>query len=692
MPDTNQDIIAKLTQQIVSQGTTAKWQGSVDAQTAAKDMAKIMAGIGITDISQFGKVTQTGLMQDVKPDGRGGFVDQKGNPVDSKLVEQQTYNGEGGEYTYYTAPIGTLEAFGNKTTGQVVPNTYGERQKDNAFGGTYQGKGNTAYRVELTPDGKPVFYTTQESSSDAADWMPIVQLALAATGAGGLLGNAILGAGASEVAAGALGNAILGGATSGLAGGDILKGALLGGAGGALSGYLQGGPIDASNMTSAQFNDALETQLIKSMQDAGLSTTQISQWLENASAADIASLTSKIPVTGATDNLIIDAAKTPITANALTNVLSQVPTIVTTAETPKKVDIPANVLNTTTTADTTKTTETKDDKKSPFNLSTSDVIRLIGTGTTLYALNQAKNAGTGGPTQYDIVPVPTDWTSPQSIARTWNYPKPIDFGTADLLKGTQWEKYLNQSATPNKLNDMNYNQLLASLKSNKPVTINDVIAGITSQYTGNVNPSGLVTGGGTNANPLTGTAKVTLNNLINTLSNATVEDKVKAYNDLAKTGLSDADIRTAVTNTIGNQSNADWNYLQQLATTQNPAFKLSADALTGLQSASAQDKANAYNNLLSQGYTDAQIRGSINNQVGMQTDTDWQALQSLARPNQLNTLISAIGTGTPQQKAATYNQLLGQGFSDADILNAANAKFGQQSSADWSALQNLAKA
>ncbi len=116
--------------------------------------------------------------------------------------------------------------------------------------------------------------------------MPIVQLALAATGAGGLLGGSLLGAGASQIASNALGNAILGGVTTGIAGGDPLKGALLGGAGGALSGYLQGGPIDASNMTATQFNDALESQLISSMQGAGLTNAQITQFLENASAAD----------------------------------------------------------------------------------------------------------------------------------------------------------------------------------------------------------------------------------------------------------------------------------------------------------------------------------------------------------------------------------------------------------------------
>lgn len=237
-PNTSQSAIDALTQQILGQGTTDKWRGGVDAQTAAKDMAKIMAGIGITDINQFGKFTQTGIPEQVRPDGRGGFVDMKGKPVDPSIVQVSEYSGEAGNWTDYTAPVGTQEVYGNKATGQVVPETYGERQTGNAFGGTFEGKGNTGYRVDFDASGKPVFYTTGASSSDAANAMPFIQMALLATGAGGLLGNALLGSGASQVAANALGGAILGGGTSALTGGDVLKGALMGGAGGALSGYL----------------------------------------------------------------------------------------------------------------------------------------------------------------------------------------------------------------------------------------------------------------------------------------------------------------------------------------------------------------------------------------------------------------------------------------------------------------------
>jgi len=193
--------IDNLIKQIQSQGTTSKWTGGYGADAATKDMARILDSIGITDIKQFGPI--------------------------SRQVEQYVGSDDGGNPIYETQ---TENTFGNKLTGQAVPVTYSERQTGNAWGGTFEGKGNTGYRVDFTPDGTPIFYTTGASSSDVKNWMPLLQLGLAVSGAGGLLGNALLGSGASQVASNVLGNAILGGTTTGIAGGDILKGALTAGA------------------------------------------------------------------------------------------------------------------------------------------------------------------------------------------------------------------------------------------------------------------------------------------------------------------------------------------------------------------------------------------------------------------------------------------------------------------------------
>ena len=154
---TTESIVANLTQQILGQGTTDKWtgEGKGSPQANAADMANILAGIGITDVSQFGQIQKT-------------VVDENGNES-------------------------VVTTYGNKVTGQEVPSTYGERQTGNAFGGTFTGKGNTGYRVEFDASGKPLFYTTGASSSDVPSWVkPALILGGAYFGlnAAGLLGGA----------------------------------------------------------------------------------------------------------------------------------------------------------------------------------------------------------------------------------------------------------------------------------------------------------------------------------------------------------------------------------------------------------------------------------------------------------------------------------------------------------------------
>jgi hypothetical protein len=170
---------------------TGKWSGSGhgSAEKNAEDMAKILAGIGITDIKQFGKFTKTGINETVTPDGKGGFVDQNGKAVDPSIVtSQMAGESEGGYYTEYLAPIGSQEVFGNKVTKQEVPLTYSGRQTGNFFGGTYAGKGNTGYGVQFDSQGNPIFYTQGASSNTLANLMkdmgPLGQIAIAAATGG----------------------------------------------------------------------------------------------------------------------------------------------------------------------------------------------------------------------------------------------------------------------------------------------------------------------------------------------------------------------------------------------------------------------------------------------------------------------------------------------------------------------------
>jgi hypothetical protein len=222
----SQDDINNVKTQILGQGLTGKWSGEGygSAEANAEDMAKILAGIGITDIRQFGKVpqyeqaeVQYGINGNVaRQDSEGNYyimvpggTDSEGNQMMSpQYIDQsqlkpiygfrKTIDPEGNTafeavdsskvITKNGVPVvQTGETFGNKVTGQAVPNTYSERQTGNFFGGTFTGKGNTGYGVQFDAQGNPYFYTAGASSNDLANIMkdlgPLGQVALAvATG------------------------------------------------------------------------------------------------------------------------------------------------------------------------------------------------------------------------------------------------------------------------------------------------------------------------------------------------------------------------------------------------------------------------------------------------------------------------------------------------------------------------------
>ena len=221
--DTSADTVSaadKLLGQILAQGTTSYWTGEGYGSVAAnaENMTKLLTDIGITDISQFGVLPVYADVQEigktyngqrvftstdentgqpfsyiVKPSGQ---YDQDGNET-STIVEVPSgakletmyglYDGGEGYTTVDASKLKTVDGklvadtgqttYGNKVTGQAVPNTYSERQTGNAWGGTFLGDGNTGYRVKFDAKGNPIFYTTYASSSDIADWGPILQLA-----------------------------------------------------------------------------------------------------------------------------------------------------------------------------------------------------------------------------------------------------------------------------------------------------------------------------------------------------------------------------------------------------------------------------------------------------------------------------------------------------------------------------------
>jgi hypothetical protein len=641
------DVIANLTSQIQAQGTTSNWTGGVGADKSANDMAKILADTGITDINQFGKIQKvepvevTGYSlngnnvqrtsensyyeQIPEYDSEGGVTYRRRDLSPQEIAQVKTSYGvveqTGDENnpqvikpaSEVTMKDGQLvgvtgETFGNKLTGQEVPQTYSERQTGEFFGGTFEGKGNTGYGVKFGADGTPIFYAQGASSTDklVTTLMPMVQIALAATGAGGVLGNALLGTGANQVLASALGGAILGGGTSAIAGQDAVKGALLGGAGGAASQYLSGvlsGLDTPAGLTDRQLAIADATQLAAS----GIPQNQISEILTAGGYNDaivsramnaISATPTVAPTPTAPDNVVVTAPSAPSNINEVINtIISQQPIVTpvpeptpsnavitnapletvqvtaapTTAPTPTIAEvINAIVAQQPTPAPVTPPVETvnveapkaqpekpqtvaevinaiaappvapvvpvapeivvtgqapiKEPKVSPtFPITMSptaptvvpqepikvekekkwtagelaDLARLGLLATTIFGVADSG----GGPTQYDIVPVPADWKSPvyqkdlPANAGAMTQLPAIDFGDRNLLIGTQWEKFLdpNYGQVPAPIqfgqpSNLSYQDLMgilgskASMPASSTLSINDVISGIQNQY------------------------------------------------------------------------------------------------------------------------------------------------------------------------------------------------------------------
>jgi len=513
--------IDDLVKQILGQNTTAKWtgEGYGGAEANAKAMAKLLVDAGITDIRQFGKVDkyepvevtgytlngntvqnpEKGVFYEMIPqsDGEGGtvYTNRFLSPQEAAQVKPQygivESDADGGRVVRQVSNVveknGQLlgvtgQTFGNKETGQAINRGSGrwERQGgEDLFSGTGEGKGNTAFRVQMSPDGTPVFYTTKGSSSDVADIMPLIQFGLMATGAGGLLGNAILGAGANQVAAGALGGALLGGGTAALSGQDVLKGALLGGAGGALSGYLNPAtgeimstPTEGSIPVGSGYYDEITGAFVPDV-NGGLQGP-----LTNAtSGTNIESMAGYDydPVSGNWTMPDGEIVNTLVTENPLTN--------------------GGDIIRSAGAMPIAPIAEKAATTAAGSGLGVSDALRAAGLVATIAGAGNAIGSGGGG--GYPIVPIPSDWTSPIKPIGTAEFTPlaPIEFGNKEMLQGTQWEKLLDPNygqtpAMPSQTNpsNMNFDQLMGILGNSRTsiptqsVSINDVIAGIQSQY------------------------------------------------------------------------------------------------------------------------------------------------------------------------------------------------------------------
>jgi hypothetical protein len=494
------DNVNKLAEQILSQGTTQKWTGGLAPETSARYMADELAKSGVTDISQVGQ-------------GKDGII--------------------------------------NKVTGEKLVSGYGERTKGNLWSGSYEGKGNTGFGVQFDDAGKPIFYTEGASSSTLKkDLLKAASVAAAFTGLPVGIGEAL---GLTGATAGAVGGGLLSGGVTAIAGGDlkdIAKSALLGGGAsllGSTIGDLVKTPIDASGLTQAQFDASLEGQLVKDMQARGLTNTQISAFLDDmgigqgvitpstttpttstpVTTPTIPEVTVTAPVTTATPSLtnVINAITTsavptveikgekpkdttPVVPSLLTPTIPTLPTIPTTptipevtvtGEKPKTLITPITPIVPTvplvvpTIPPTPPKPPTPPETPPKKEVTITDVIKTIAPIVLAPAVVKAVTPTTPS---FPIVPIPPEWKPPTTQPTTPFQPlTPIDFGNQNLLKGTQWEKFLdpNYGKVPaptqySQPSNLSYNDLMGILGSKQgmpptsSLSINDVISGIQNQY------------------------------------------------------------------------------------------------------------------------------------------------------------------------------------------------------------------
>lgn len=375
---------------------------------------------------------------------------------------------------------------------------------------------------------------------------PIALAAATAGGAGGLLGSSL---GLTGTAANVAGGALLGGGGAALTGGDVLQGALLGGAGGYLQGaggvgietdasflandaaqlanqgISQSQIVDilsapgyastaAANLAASMAVNGLDVGTITNQLDAlssntGLYQQNLSQGefgaydalgLKDVVGNDFAAIEQNLVASGVDPLVAADisqqlAFNPNITQSELAsnltnsfgnniydvNVATTYPTSVLPGSGGFLSDV-AGTTGATATTGTTGTTGTAGTGITPGKI--LDAVKIAGVVAGI-----GGSVTDTGQTGFDIVPVPSDWKTPTygQITGPVQGLAPINFGSRELLRGTQWEKYINPiqpAAVQSPQTGMNYNQLINTLQGGQggSLTLSDIISGIQGQY------------------------------------------------------------------------------------------------------------------------------------------------------------------------------------------------------------------
>lgn len=463
--------------------------------------------------AQITQLAQTGQTMPVIPTARGTVIE-------GDNIEQQV---AGVPQVVYETRVDP----NNKANWQIVNPKTGEVIDS----GTFAGGGDQG----LLAASRPVLAL-------AASVLGAPYLSDFIAGQTGLTGSALSGATGATIAGGS--TALTGGSKE-----DVLRAALLGGggayAGSALKDYIASMdvPVDFAKMTPEQIADATETNFINDLKRAGLTNAQIDDFITNTGGANAILNTPTTPSAGTVNvtapslgnvintiastaptltvsapkqidqqtlnaalNAVSGAVQTPtvnvtgnknLTADQVVNLLATTPNVPTVNVTDTKTNLNTTVptvlstIPTVTTPTTKPTTTTTTKETDPLKVAQLALTAagVLGAGSVL------SNTGSGG-TQFPIVPVPESWaTPPKTGVAPFTPLTPIDFGTRNLLKGTQWEKFLdpNYGKVPTPVqysqpSNLSYNDLMGILGSKQgmppasSLTINDIISGIQNQY------------------------------------------------------------------------------------------------------------------------------------------------------------------------------------------------------------------
>lgn len=124
-----------------------------------------------------------------------------------------------------------------------------------------------------------------------------------------------------------------------------------------------------------------------------------------------------------------------------------------------------------------------------LNLAKTVAPNAVTALLTKNAYDSATQDGQGN-YSYPIVPVPAEWQSPQYNQQPFVPLKPVDFGSSELLQGTQWDQTAkpmpidglmnvlnNQYIQPQTAPQFGLDQIVGNL-NNVPMSINDIINNI----------------------------------------------------------------------------------------------------------------------------------------------------------------------------------------------------------------------